>query len=151
MLSSYIATVLCILKLFINLNITSQKKPLGLNHCYLDQVIFEHSKFDSLFHSLNVTECTLGCQYTRVHFTCYNYTTLEKLLFKGQGSVNLTMKPAYSGTFTEFSHKLINLSYIFSIQTKLFLKKSFTGSRKLIFQNLEESLLKLLRFSRNFR
>ena len=47
------------------------EKLLGLSHRYLHKVTLEHSKFNKLFHSLNVIECTLGCQYINVHYTCY--------------------------------------------------------------------------------
>ena len=53
-------------------------------HCNLN------SKFNHLFHSLNVTECTLRCHYISVVLYLLQTYPSEKPLFKGQGPVNLT-------------------------------------------------------------
>ena len=50
-----------------------------------------NSKFNHLFHSLNVTECTLGCQYISVTVYLLQAYPSGKPLFKGQGPVNLTV------------------------------------------------------------
>ena len=64
----------------------SERLYLCLNnyHCNLN------SKFNHLFHSLNVTECTLGCQYISVTvYLLQTYYPSGKPLLKGQGSVDL--------------------------------------------------------------
>ena len=48
------------------------------------------SKFNHLFHSLNVIECTPGCQYISVTLYLLQTYPSGKPLFKGQGPVNLT-------------------------------------------------------------
>ena len=66
----------------------SERLYLCLNnyHCKLK------SKFNQLFCSLNVIECTHGCQY--ISDTLYLLQTFrsKKPLFKDQGPVNLTFK-----------------------------------------------------------
>ena len=66
----------------------SERLYLCLNnyHCNLN------SKFNHLFHSLNVIECTLGCQYISVTTYLLQTYSSGKPLFKGQGPVNLTFK-----------------------------------------------------------
>ena len=54
-------------------------------HCNLN------SKFNHSFHSLNVIECTLGCQYISVTLNLLQTYSSGKPLFKGQGPVNLTL------------------------------------------------------------
>ena len=51
-----------------------------------------NSKFNHLFHSLNVIECTLGCQYISVILYLLQTYPSGKALFKGQGPANLTFK-----------------------------------------------------------
>ena len=58
-------------------------------HCNLN------SKFNHLFHSLNVTECTLGCQYISARLYLLQTYPSGKPLFKGQGPVNLTFKQQF--------------------------------------------------------
>ena len=72
----------------------SERLYLCLNnyHCNLN------SKFNHLFHSLNVIECTLGCQYISVTLYLLQTYPSGKLLFKGQGPVNLTFKQHSFGT-----------------------------------------------------
>ena len=48
------------------------------------------SKYNHLFHSLNVVECTLGCQYISVTLYLLKTYSSGKPLFKGQGPVNFT-------------------------------------------------------------
>ena len=48
-----------------------------------------NSKFNHLFHSLKVIECTLGCQYISVTLYLLQTYPSGKPLFKGQGPVNL--------------------------------------------------------------
>ena len=55
-------------------------------HCKMN------SKFNHLFHSLNVIECTLGCQYISVILYLLQTYPSGKALFKGQGPANLTFK-----------------------------------------------------------
>ena len=50
------------------------------------------SAFNHLFHSLNVIECTLGCQYISVALYLLQTYSSAKPLFKGQGPVNVTFK-----------------------------------------------------------
>ena len=59
-------------------------------HCNLN------SKFNNLFHSLNVLECTLGCQYISVTLYLLQIYSSRKPLFKGQSPVNLTPTPLSS-------------------------------------------------------
>ena len=76
----------------------SERLYLCLNnyHCNLN------SKFNHLFHSLNVIECTLGCQYISVTLYLLQTYPSGKPLFKGQGPVNLTMSlPAFYADMTE--------------------------------------------------
>ena len=64
----------------------SERLYLCLNnyHCKLN------SKFNQWFHSLNITECTLGCQYISVTlYLLQTYYPSGKPLLKGQGSVDL--------------------------------------------------------------
>ena len=66
----------------------SERLYLCLNnyHCNLN------SKFNHLFHSLNVIECTLGCQYISVTLYLLQTYLSGKPLFKGQGPINLKSK-----------------------------------------------------------
>ena len=57
---------------------------------YLTIITVLNSKFNHLFHSLNITECTLGCQYISVTLYLIQTYPSGKPLFKGQGPVNLT-------------------------------------------------------------
>ena len=75
---------------------------------YLDQVTSKHSErlylclknyhcklnsnLNQLFHSLNVIECTLGCQNISVTLHLFQTYPYGKLLLKSQGLVNLTFK-----------------------------------------------------------
>ena len=72
----------------------SERLYLRLNnyHCNLN------SKCNHLLHSLNVIECTLGCQYISVTLYLLQTYPSGKLLFKGQGPVNLTFKQHSFGT-----------------------------------------------------
>ena len=70
-----------------------------------------NSKFNNLFQSLNVIECTLGWQYIRVTLYLLQTYPSGKPLFKGQGSVNLTFKqPCFGrikcGVYTRRSKRL---------------------------------------------
>ena len=66
----------------------SERLYLCLNyyHCNLNLT------FNHLFHSLNVIECTLGCQYISVTLYLLQTCLSGKTLFKGQGPVNLSFK-----------------------------------------------------------
>ena len=81
----------------------SERLYLCLNnyHCNLN------SKFNHLFHSLNVIECTLGCQYISVTLYLLQTYLSGKPLLKGQGPVNLTLVEDKS---TEKSLIMVNLS-----------------------------------------
>ena len=62
--------------------------------CYLCLTNYRcklNSKFKQLFYSLNVIECTLGCQYISVTLYLLQTNPSGKPLFKGQGSVNLKL------------------------------------------------------------
>ena len=65
----------------------SERLYLCLNnyHCNLN------SKFNHLFHSLNVIECTLGCQYISVTLYLLQTYPSGKPLFKDQDSLNLAV------------------------------------------------------------
>ena len=62
---------------------------LNIYHCNL---ILESNH---LFHSLNVIECTLGCQYISVTLYLLQTYPSGKPLLNGQGPVNLTLEAFY--------------------------------------------------------
>ena len=68
----------------------SERLYLCLNnyHCNLD------SKFNHLFHSLNVIECTFECQYISVTLYLLQTYPSGEPLFKGQGLANPTTRRA---------------------------------------------------------
>ena len=49
-------------------------------------------KFNHLFYSLNVIECTLGCQYISVTLYLLQTYPSGKALFKDRGPINLTKR-----------------------------------------------------------
>ena len=67
-----------------------------------------NSKFNHLSQSLNVIECTLGCQYVSVTLYLLQTYPSGKPLFKGQGPVNLTfvslieLKTLINNTFISY-------------------------------------------------
>ena len=80
-------------------------------HCNLN------SKFNHLFHSLNVLECTRGCQYISVTLYLLQIYISRKPLFKGQSPVNLTPTPLSS--YVQNSSNPLNLGCPISNQLPL--------------------------------
>lgn len=55
----------------------------------------KNSKFNQMFHSLNVIEYRLRCQYISVNYTGLKLYSSVKPLFKDQGPVNLSLNTCY--------------------------------------------------------